>query len=306
MAAIWLTTSIWHNRLRLIYLISLLPLVVILIIFIYLLFVHPQINAQFWDDFIDINAIWIPILAIWLVIWVMMQKSIIFKFTWAKEVTRKQESEIYNIVENLCISRWLPLPKIAIIEDNSMNAFATWWSPKNSWVVFSRWLLNKLNKKEIEAVAWHELTHIINWDVKNMVIINVFIWAIWTIGYILMRSAGSSNRWKWGNPLPLLWLFLYLASILLLPLINLAISRKKEYLADAWSVAITKDSLSMISALEKISKDAVIENISWKWRNVAAMFISNPRREAKFFSNIRNMFSTHPSLEDRVEALKKY
>lgn len=308
MAYLWLTTSIWHNRLRLIYLTLLLPLVVLIVIFIYLLFVHWSITDIFWADFQTINLLLIPILILWLVIGVSMQKKIIFKFTWAREVTRTEEYEIYNIVENLCISRGLPTPKIWIIEDNSLNAFATWWNPKNSWVVFSRWLINKLDKKEIEAVAAHELTHIINWDVKNMVIINVFIWAIWTIWYFLMRtwSSRSSSNSKWKNPLPILGAMLYLASILLLPLINLAISRKKEYLADAWAVSLTKDNEAMISALQKISSDSVIESISNNWRNVASMFISNPRAKPKLFSDMRSLFSTHPSIESRIEALKRY
>lgn len=308
MAYIWLTTSIWHNRLRLMYLTLLLPVVVVVVIFLFLLFLHGNTTHQFWTDFQTINIFLIPILIIWLIVGVIKQKSIIFKFTWAREVSRTQEYEIYNIVENLCISRGLVTPKIGIIEDNSLNAFATWWSPKNSWVVFSRWLLNKLDKKEIEAVAAHELTHIINWDVKNMVIINVFIWAIWTIWYLLMRtgSSSSSSKSKWKNPLPILGAMLYITSILLLPLINLAISRKKEFLADAWAVSLTKDNQAMISALEKISWDPVIESVSNNSRNVASMFISNPRNKPKLFSDVRTLFSTHPSIESRIEALKKY
>ncbi len=306
MAYLWLTTSIWHNRLRLIYLTLLLPLVVLIIIFIYLLIVHWSITDIFWADFQTINLLLIPILIIWLIIGVSMQKNIIFKFTWAREVTRTEEYEIYNIVENLCISRGLVTPKIWIIEDNSLNAFATWWTPKSSWVVFSRWLINKLDKKEIEAVAAHELTHIINWDVKNMVIINVFIWAIWTIGYFLMRTWSSRSSSKWKNPLFILWIMLYLASIFLLPLINLAISRKKEYLADAWAVSLTKDNEAMISALQKISSDSVIESLSSKWRNIASMFISNPRAKPRLFSDMRSLFSTHPSIESRIEALRRY
>jgi len=229
---------------------SLLPLVTIIVIFLYNLFIYNgNIDGVFWNDFITINSIFIPILLIWLFVWVMMQKKIIF-FTWAKEVDRKWEPEIYNIVENLCISKWLVVPKIAIIEDNSMNTFATWWSKNDSYIIFSRWLINKLEKDEIEAVVAHELTHIINWDVKNMVIINVFIWAIWTIWYILMRT-WSWRSSKWSNPLPIFWLFLYLASIILLPLINLAISRKKEFLADAWSATLTKNPEWLIRALKK-------------------------------------------------------
>lgn len=145
----------------------------------------------------------LPFMFLWLLIWIYFQKQIIFSFTWSKEIERKDNPKIYNIVENLAISRWLPVPKIWIIEDSSMNAFATWWSPKNSYIVFSRWLIEKLSDKEIEAVAWHEMTHIINRDVKVMVIINVFIWMIWTVWYIMLRSWWNTNRssnWKWWNP----------------------------------------------------------------------------------------------------------
>ena len=301
MSIVWLRTSILHNRLRLIFLLSLLPITVIIIVFIALYIINSWINQEFWNSFISINIIWIIILFIRMFIWILLQKQIIFSFTWAKEITRKENPKIYNIVENLCISRGLPTPKIWIIEDNNLNAFATWWNPKRSRIVFSRWLINKLNKEEIEAVTGHELTHIINWDVKNMVIINIFIWAIWTIWYILLRS-----RWGRRNPFPLIWLFLYLASLILLPFINLAISRKKEFLADAGSVELTHDKDAMINALKKISKDSIIERIDWKWRYIASMFISSPRKEAKFLKSIRNLFSTHPSIEDRIDILNKY
>jgi heat shock protein HtpX len=258
MPIIWLQTSKTQNNLRVVFLISLLPLLVFLCLLIFYTMTNKWIAFQE-----SIYMSWItvlyssPLILLWLIIWITIQKKLIFGFTWAREIQRTDNPEIYNIVENLCISRGLPIPKIWIIDDDSMNAFATWWSPKNSYIVFSKWLIEKLDKREIEAVAWHELTHIMNWDVKTMVITNVFIWIIWTIWYILMRT-----RWK-KNPLPLLWLFLYLLSLILLPLINLAISRKKEFLADAWSVELTKDKDSMIKALQKISTDARIEYIDW-------------------------------------------
>ena len=141
-----------------------------------------------------------------------------------------------------------------------------------------------------------------------MVIVNVFIWIIWTIWYILMRSWGA-NRWskKWWNPLPLLWLLLYIVSLVILPLINMAVSRKKEFLADAWSVELTKNKEAMISALRKISWDSIIEKIERRNSSVASMFIFDPKVHKKsFFSKVKNLFSTHPSLEDRIELLEKY
>ncbi|MCH8519062.1 M48 family metallopeptidase [Candidatus Gracilibacteria bacterium] len=309
MAYIGLTTSIWNNRLKLLYLISLLPLLVTLSIVFYLLILYGGFNKEFQTDFFIITGTLIPILILWLIIGIYFQKSIIFSFTGARAITRKEEPEIYNLVENLCISRGILTPNIGIIEDKGMNAFATGWSKKDSWVVFSRGLLERLEKDEIEAVAAHELTHILNEDVKQMVIINVFIGAIGTIGYILMRTGmGGSRGGKGGgkNPLPILGLILYLVSIVILPLINLAISRRKEYLADAGAVQLTKNNDAMIRALQKISTTPRIKSVEEKGRNIASMFIFNPRPDQRHFISFRSLLSTHPSIESRIEALRRY
>ena len=308
MAIIWLQTTKRHNNIRIIYLSLLLPLVVFVCIFVYFLIVESDTSFQGIFTLSYTMVLYsLPIIWLWLFIAVYFQKQIIFKYTGSNELQRKDNPEIYNIVENLCISRGLPIPKIGIIDDGSMNAFATGWSEKNSWVVFSKWLIEKLDKNEIEAVAWHELTHIINGDVRTMVIANVFIGIIGTVGYILMRTGRSrSSNWKWGNPLPLLGLLLYLASLIFLPLINMDISRKKEFLADAGSVELTKDRDAMISALKKISGDSTIEEIQTRNSSVASMFIYDPKKKSKFSAKLKGLFSTHPSLDERIEMLQKY
>lgn len=309
----WLQTSIWSNRLKSLYLIALMPFLVLVWIFLWFFFTYWRIDEIVLNEIFTSSLISLPILTIWFFIAVLFQRQIIFKFSWAKPITRKENPEIYNIVENLCISRWLPIPKIWILEDDSMNAFATGWNPKNSWVVFSRWLINRLDKSEIEAVAAHELTHVINWDIKIMVLSTVFVWIIWTLWEILIRISAWNNSWsssnknnKWWNPLLIIWIILYILWIIVLPLINLAISRKREFLADAWSVELTKDKLSMINALKKISGDSTIESI--KKASVAQMCIENPfSKKAKWFSNFFwSFFSTHPSIESRISVLEKY
>ena len=308
--AIWLTTSIWSNRLKLMYLISLIPSITVLALWAVLLFEFGWLTDEFYISFASIAWALLPILLLWLIIWVYFQRKIIFWFTWARAVTRREEPEIYNIVENLCISRGLPTPNIGIIESQGLNAFATGWSKKDSWVVFTRGLLQKLDTSEIEAVAAHELAHIINEDVKHMVIINVFIWAISTIWYILLRTWGWSG-WRsrgWGsrNPLPLIGLALYLVWVILLPLVNLAISRRKEYLADAWAVQLTRNRDAMIGALQKISGSSYVSSVEDKGRNIASMFIHTPRQPQKHFFNARALLSTHPSIESRIDALRRY
>lgn len=299
MPHIWLQSSIWSNRLRLFYLTLILPLSLFWVIIGYSYLLSPE---NYLQETWNILMFWWPLLAVWLFIGITLQKQIIFGFTWAKEVSRKTHPEIYNIVENLCIERGLPVPKVGILNDMSMNAFATGWSINKSWIVFSKGLLKKLSKNEIRAVAGHELTHIINGDVKNMVIINVFIWAISSIWYYLFRISLKNNRnKKKTNPLIFLGGALYLLGIILLPLVNLAISRKKEFLADAGSVELTHDSQSMIDALTKISQNAYIEQINDNSSSVASMFIHSPKKQLMW-----DLFATHPSIEKRIEALKVY
>jgi len=246
-----------------------------------------------------------PIILIWFIISFLLHRQLIFLFSWAKKIERKDYPEIYNIVENLCISRWLPVPSIWILEDDSLNAFATWrW--KKSWIVFSRWIINTLNKQEIEAVAGHELTHIMNKDTLLMVVIIVFVGIIWTLWEVVFRI-GLRMKWEKDSAqfklwLILTWVALMIVWYLVFPIIRLAVSRKREFLADAWSVELTKDKNAMISALQKISQDAVIESI--EKQTVATMCIQTPFEKKWWF--FRNFFSTHPSIEDRIKALENY
>ncbi len=240
--------------------------------------------------------LWIIIMGIWIVSF-FFQKQLIFWFSWAKEITRKENPEIYNIVENLCISKGITSPKVGIIKDPSMNAFALWWKPEKSWIVFTTWLLEKLEKDEIEAVAAHELTHILNKDSLLMVLVVVYIWAILTVWGILIRSSRKAK--KWALAVIILWSTFLALWYIFFPLFRLAISRKREFLADAGSVELTKNKEAMISALRKISWNPNVKiNNSW----VAAMCIESPKWAAKKTS----WRSTHPSVDDRISALENY
>lgn len=238
-----------------------------------------------------------PVLMIWILIAFFFQRQLIFSFSGAKPITRQEHPEIYNIVENLCISRGLPTPKIWIINQEWMNAFALGRRASDSRIVFTTGLLEKLDKREIEAVAAHELTHIINKDTLLMLVIVLYIWAISIIGEILIRTGRGKWNGKGKNILPLIGLALMILWYLLYPLIRLAISRKREYLADAGSVQLTKDNQAMISALKKINQKPEIE---LKNKEMSAMFIANP------LDNAFSIFQTHPSIEDRIKALENY
>jgi len=309
----WIYDSMRQNRFRTILLLILFPALLYFIITVFLSFAWMSVSewiyfSQSWRMALyETNNIffWLwPVIIIWGLISFFFHRQMIFSFAGARPISRKDNPEIYNIVENLCISKWLATPKIWIIEDSNLNAFATWWNVKNGWIVFSRWLLNNLNKSEIEAVAGHELTHILNKDSLMMIIIVVFVWIVGTLGQILIRFSGRSRNEKWSNILPLIWIGLLLLWYLIYPLIRLALSRKREYLADAGSVALTKDKYAMISALQKISKNSAIDSI--QKNTVAAMCIETPFAKRKFSNFFSRLLSTHPSIEDRIKALNSY
>lgn len=286
------------------YLICLMPAIVLAVTFVFAYLMNWGINDSTYTDFFHISAFGLVILAIWMWVWVYFQKQILFTFTHTRELQREENPEVYNIVENLCISQWLPKPKVWIIDSAWLNAYATGWNPNDSRVVFTKGLIETLNKEELEAVAGHEISHIQNWDVKNMIIVNVFIGAISTIGYYMMKMRSRNSKSQ--NPLPLLWVLLYAVWIAVLPLIHLAISRKKEYIADAGSANLLKDTTALASALRKISANPRISALDSKGSTVASMFIDNPKKAPRYFKKLRAVFSTHPSIEDRIASLQNY
>jgi len=301
----WIQASISSNKAKTIALLISFPVILYFITYVIMLIVGKWEEGTLESATNVSLTLSIIITVIWLIS-LLYQKKIIFKYTWAQELQRKDNPKIYNIVENLCITKWLQIPKIGIIQDESMNAFATWRNEKDSRIVFTTWLINRLEGREIEAVAWHELTHIANRDCRLMAIIVVYIWVITTIGSYILRwwvywSSSSKSKWK-GMIIPLIWVACLILWYIFYPLIRLAISRKREYLADAWSVLLTRDRDAMISALKKISTDSTVESIQRD--TVAAMCIENPIPKIKKW--LSNLLSTHPSIEDRIAALQKY
>jgi len=242
---------------------------------------------------------------IWFIISFLFHKNLITTLTHAKPIERSVYPKLYNIVENLCISRGLPTPKIYIINDASMNAFASGLSPKDSIIVFTQGLVNKLDDKEIEAVAAHELTHIMNRDTRLMLIAIIFVGIITTLSEILIRMRIRPKGKKAGSAVLIMLavkLIAFIIGTFISIMIQSAISRKREFLADSGSVELTKDSKHLISALEKISQDSKVEAINNK--NLAQMFIINPISETK--TNVWNkLFSTHPPVAERIEILKQ-
>ncbi len=265
----------------------------------------PVINNNFLQ-----TIPWITIgVIIWFTIAWMSHSAMINRATSAKPLERKENKRVYNLVENLCISKGMQIPKVNIIEDDSLNAFASGLSPKTYTVTLSRGIINKLDDSELEAVIAHELTHIRNRDVRLLIISIVFVGIFAFISEALFRSIrfGGLSRDKKGTGAIgiLIAMILALVGYLIASLCRFALSRKREYLADAGSAELTRNPLALASALRKISEDPTIEAV--KRKDVAQMFIENPQAALNKSSfSIGNLFATHPPIKKRIEILEQF
>lgn len=230
--------------------------------------------------------------------------KVVIKMTGAKPVSRKSHRELWNILENLSITAGLPMPKLFIVEDQAPNAFATGRNPEHAVVAVTTGLLAVLNRSELEGVVAHELSHIGNRDMLVMTVAVVLVGFLAILADIFMRMTlyGGGNRDRGG-----LFLVLGLVGAILIPvaarLIHFAISRKREFLADASGALLTRYPEGLASALQKISSHG---SVMRKANHATAhLFISNPFGPGgKKMSRAYKLFSTHPPLEDRVAALR--
>ncbi len=246
---------------------------------------------------------------IWFIVAWFSHTAMIDKATSSKPLERKENFRVYNLVENLCISRGMTMPRVNIIEDDSLNAFASGINEKNYTVSLSRGIINKLDDQELEAVIAHELTHIRNRDVRLLIISIVFVGIFAFISEAIFRSMrfGSLGRGKKGSggAAIIIALVLALLGYLIASLFRFALSRKREYLADAGAAELTRNPLALASALRKISSDPTIEAV--KRKDVAQMFIENPQAELKKSSfSLGVLFATHPPIGKRIEILEQF
>ncbi len=232
--------------------------------------------------------------------------KIVLKMNNAKEISMENNKEIYRLVENLCITAGLPVPKIYIIEDSAMNAFATGRDPEHAVVCLTTGIVQRLEKSELEGVIAHELSHIGNRDILLSTIIVVLVgfvavladlfrnWAFW--------GGRGNNDNKGGGQFQLILMILAIILSILAPiaavLMQLAISRKREFLADANGALLTRYPEGLASALEKISGDS--EKLKVANKATAHLYIANPFKGKK----ISKLFMTHPPIEERIARLR--
>lgn len=249
---------------------------------------------------------------IWFLIAYFANTSIINSATGARPLERKENKRVYNLVENLCMSQGMTMPKINIIDDDSLNAYASGINKNSYTVTLSKGIIEKLNDEELEAVIAHKLSHIRNHDVRLLIISIVFVGIFSMIAQIAMRSVYYSSLTRRRNDkgngaILIILLAMVVAAIgyFFAILMRFAISRKREYLADAGSAEMTKNPLALASALRKISADPDIEAV--KREDVAQLFIQHPGKQAKSaLSGLSGLLATHPPIEKRIQILEQF
>lgn len=247
-------------------------------------------------------AVWTSAIAIiYALIQYFIAGSVAMAMTGAREITKKDNPRLYNIVENLSITTGLSMPKVYIVDDPAPNAFATGRDPDHSSVAATTGLLDIMNDKELTAVMAHEMSHVKNYDIRVSMIVFGLVCVIGLISDIAFRMMYFGNRRRDNEGSPVGYLLILIAGILS-PLVaavaQMAVSRQREYLADASAVNITRYPEGMIAALKKLQSHTQ----PMKSQNIAAesMWINDPLRKGFF----NNLLSSHPPLEKRIERLE--
>jgi heat shock protein HtpX len=309
--AIGLKSLIWNNNLRSLGLLAAYPFVMLAVLWAvgYVMGATQGNAVRVPDPVVTANAFlfnyWpmmVTAVAIWFTIAWFFQTSMIRMVSHSHPVTRMEAPQLYNILENLCISRGIKMPALEVIEDPALNAFASGINDQSYSITVTRGLLNALQPEEIEAVLGHELTHIINRDVRLLMVTVIFtgmfgflaqiLWSNFRYSMWLPRSDDNNRR---GGAV-----FFYLAILAIVfcgylasMLARFAISRSREYMADAGSVELTHNPEAMMRALQRISGQDRIDHVT---DDVAMMCIENSKA-------FLGLFATHPSIEDRIATI---
>ncbi len=232
--------------------------------------------------------------------------KIVLGISGAKLVKKGDNPALYRMVENLCIASGLPLPKIYTIDDSATNAFATGRDPKHAAIAFTTGILQKLNKQELEGVTAHELSHVGNRDTLLLSVVSILVGTIALLSDWFLRSMWYGGRDR-DNKSGTIFMVLALVAAILAPivatLIQLAVSRRRELLADASGVLLTRYPQGLMNALQKISSDK--EPLEVANRGTAHLYIVNPLKGQQAIGWFASLFNTHPPIEVRIKALRE-
>ncbi len=236
--------------------------------------------------------------------------KIVLAMSGAKPADKKTYFDLYTVTENMAIAAGVPMPRVYVIEDNAMNAFATGRDPQHAVVVATTGILQKLNRAELEGVIAHELSHIKNYDIRLMAVVTVLVGTVVFVADWITRSfmwggvRDSDDDSASGKASFILFIIFLFITPIIATLIQLAVSRRREYLADASGALLNRNPDALADALLKISGDSKI--LSKASNATAHLFIENPfKKDVKKTSFVAGLFSTHPPVEERIRLLRE-
>ncbi len=233
--------------------------------------------------------------------------QLILAMSGAREADRKRDFDLFTVTENLALAAGLPKPKLYVIDDTAMNAFATGRDPEHAIVVATTGILQRLDRRELEGVIAHELSHIKNYDIRLLLVVGVLVGTIAFVTDWFLRSlwwGGRRNREErsGGGAFMLIGIVLAILAPILATIIKLAISRQREYLADASGALITRYPEGLARALEKLAGDR--EVLEAATNATAHLYITNPFKDKNFGAWFAGLFDTHPPIEERIKRLR--
>lgn len=315
MAFVGIHTQIKRNNRKSILLLIAFPLLVLAAVFAVVFFTtfdqegnsNPELAI---DAFLQAIPVVTIIVLVWFLIAYFAHGKMIAMATGSKPLERKENMRVYNLVENLCMSVGMKMPKVRIIESNALNAFASGLKEKDATVTLTRGIIKELDDDELEGVIAHELMHIRNKDIRLLIVTVVFVGIFAFVVQIAFRSflygnLGSRRRNRDSGKLMIIILVVSFIAYLISMLFKFALSRKREYMADSGAAEMTRKPWALASALKKISAN---HHVKVKSEEVQQMFIENTPKDtsAGLFGGLKGLFSTHPPIEKRIEFLEQF
>lgn len=293
------------NNIKTAVLVALFPISFVALIFLFCWIIMPAQDA--FQTTIQVAVPTFVICAAWMLISWAFGDSMMLSGAGAREVhdDTPENKKIFRAVENVALAAGLPTPRVYIIEDNGLNAFATGRNPRDASVALTRGIINKLSDTELQGVIAHEMSHIGNRDIRLDMLLITGVGVTVFAADIIFRAAFYSDHGRDDNGknstaavLMMVWLAFTVFNVIVSPLLQLAVSRKREFAADACAAQITRNPMALADALRKISGNATVESLA-KSKSMAIACIAEPRR-----AFMGDLFSTHPDTKERIKRLE--
>lgn len=311
-------TQISRNNRKSVLLLIAFPLLILIGVYAVIFFFSGGVNEtqgfyQVNQSFTGTIPIVLAVVAVWFLIAYFFNAKMIQLATKSKPLERRENMRVYNLTENLCMTVGMPMPKLYVIESEALNAFASGINEKTYAVTLTSGIIDQLTDDELEGVIGHELTHIRNKDVRLLIITIVFVGIFAFVLNMAMRNMfgirrmSSGNRGKDGGGAAVIVIILVAAVLYFFAMIfKFALSRSREYMADAGAVELTRNPQALADALKKVSGNSELKTAN---NEVKELFLDNSgdaKKKSNFFSAISNLFATHPPIEKRIQILENY